>query len=55
VNIRNQHTNTTAEVMCRGQRLESRKVLGWQPKTLFKDLVRIMVEAEMEKVEVVLN
>jgi len=35
-----------------GNASKARKVLGWQPKTLFKDLVRIMVEAEMEKVGV---
>lgn len=33
-----------------GDATKARNALGWQPKTLFKDLVRIMVEAEIEKV-----
>lgn len=29
---------------------KARKILKWQPKTKFKDLVKIMVEADMEKI-----
>ncbi len=40
-----------AEVdMLVGDASKARKVLGWQPKTLFKDLVRIMVEAEWKSI-----
>jgi GDPmannose 4,6-dehydratase len=40
-----------AEVdMTVGDASKARKILRWQPKTLFKDLVRIMVEAEMYNV-----
>ncbi|OGJ22503.1 MAG: GDP-mannose 4,6-dehydratase [Candidatus Pacebacteria bacterium RIFCSPHIGHO2_01_FULL_46_10] len=31
-----------------GDASKAKKVLGWSPKTSFKDLVRIMVEAELE-------
>lgn len=32
-----------------GDASKAKKVLGWAPKTTFKDLVKIMVEAELEK------
>jgi len=30
---------------------KARKVLGWQPTVTFDELVRIMVDADMEQVE----
>ncbi len=33
----------------RGDASKAARVLGWRPKTLFKDLVRIMVEADLER------
>lgn len=33
----------------RGDASKAKKVLGWQPKTKFKDLVRIMVHADLAK------
>ena len=35
----------------RGDASKARRVLGWEPKTRFGDLVRIMVEAELERVD----
>jgi GDPmannose 4,6-dehydratase len=29
---------------------QARRVLGWEPRIFFRDLVRIMVDAEMELV-----
>jgi GDPmannose 4,6-dehydratase len=37
-------------VALRGSNNKSKEKLGWQPKTRFKELVRIMVEAEMKGV-----
>lgn len=34
-----------------GDASKARKVLGWQPKTRFKDLVKIMVEADLAREE----
>jgi GDPmannose 4,6-dehydratase len=31
-----------------GDSAKAKKVLGWEPKVRFKDLVRIMVDADME-------
>ncbi|HVU25567.1 MAG TPA: GDP-mannose 4,6-dehydratase, partial [Opitutus sp.] len=31
-----------------GDAAKARKQLGWEPKVRFKDLVRIMVEADLE-------
>lgn len=36
-------------VLC-GDPSKARRVLGWKPRTTFKDLVRIMVDADMEQV-----
>jgi len=33
----------------RGDASKARKKLGWAPKTSFKELVRVMVEADVEK------
>ncbi len=35
----------------RGDASKAKRVLGWEPKTRFKDLVRIMVEAEIGTLE----
>ena len=35
----------------RGDPSKAKRILGWEAKTRFKDLVRIMVEAEMQAVE----
>ena len=35
----------------RGDASKAKRVLGWEPKTRFKDLVRIMVEAEIGSLE----
>src|SRR3972149_3436876 len=35
----------------RGGPSKAKRILGWEAKTRFKDLVRIMVEAEMQAVE----
>ena len=35
----------------RGDASKARRVLGWEPKIRFKDLVRIMVEADLSKAE----
>ncbi|MGB9636747.1 MAG: GDP-mannose 4,6-dehydratase, partial [Thermoplasmata archaeon] len=35
-------------VLC-GDASKAKRVLGWQPKVSFKDLVRIMVEADLER------
>ena len=35
----------------RGDASKAKRLLGWEPKTRFKDLVRIMVEAEIQAVE----
>jgi GDPmannose 4,6-dehydratase len=32
-----------------GDASKARKVLGWKPKTSFKELVKIMVEADLER------
>jgi len=34
-----------------GDPSKAKKVLGWEPKVRFKDLVRIMVEADMALLE----
>ncbi len=34
----------------RGDYSKAKKILGWSPKTTFKELVRIMLEADLEKV-----
>jgi GDPmannose 4,6-dehydratase len=34
-----------------GDYSKARQKLGWEPKTTFKDLVRIMVKADFEKVK----
>ena len=40
-----------AEVDCLiGDSTKARKNLGWEPKTTFKDLVQIMVEADLKRV-----
>jgi len=31
-----------------GDASKAKRVLGWEPKVRFKDLVRIMVDADME-------
>ena len=31
-----------------GDSTKARKVLGWKPRTTFKDLVKTMVEADIE-------
>ena len=31
----------------RGDATKARKLLGWEPKTRFRDLVRIMVDADV--------
>jgi GDPmannose 4,6-dehydratase len=35
----------------RGDSAKARRVLGWEPKTTFEELVRIMVEADMQLLE----
>ncbi len=35
----------------RGDASKAKKLLGWQPKVRFKDLVRIMVKADLERVD----
>ena len=35
----------------RGDYSKAKKVLGWEPKTSFKDLVKIMVDSEIEKLQ----
>jgi GDPmannose 4,6-dehydratase len=34
-----------------GDNEKARRVLGWQPRVAFKDLVRMMVDADMKDVE----
>ncbi len=42
--------NRPAEVHnLRGDASKAARVLGWRPKTLFKDLVRLMVEADLDR------
>ncbi len=44
--------NRPAEVYnLRGDATKAKRVLGWEPRTRFKELVRIMVEADMERVK----
>ena len=35
----------------RGNYAKAKKKLGWKPKTSFKELVRLMVDADIEQVE----
>jgi GDPmannose 4,6-dehydratase len=35
----------------KGKADKAKKVLGWKPKTSFKDLVKMMVEADIKKYE----
>ena len=41
---------TEVDLLC-GDASKARRVLGWQPKTTFEELARIMVEADIEAVE----
>jgi GDPmannose 4,6-dehydratase len=44
--------NRPAEVYnLRGDASKAKRLLGWEPRTRFKDLVRIMVEADIERVQ----
>lgn len=38
-------------VNLRGDYSKARKVLGWEPKTSFKELIKIMVDADIERVK----
>jgi GDPmannose 4,6-dehydratase len=38
-----------------GDASKAKRLLGWEPKTLFTDLVRLMVEDEMTKQGLVFN
>lgn len=47
-----QYVNRPAEVeLVVGDATKAKKVLGWQPKHTFDDLVRIMVESDLESLE----
>jgi len=42
------HRPAEVHVLC-GDASKARKVLGWKPKVTFKELVRIMGEADLER------
>jgi len=48
VKIDEKHFRPSEIYNLRGDARKAKRVLGWQPKTKFKDLAKIMVEADIE-------
>jgi GDPmannose 4,6-dehydratase len=51
VTIEDKHIRPSEVYNLRGDASKAKRVLGWEAKTRFKDLVRIMVDAELEAIE----
>jgi len=45
---------TDVNVLC-GDASKAKKILGWNPKIKFKDLVKLMVDADLEREKMILN